>query len=264
MIKGEVKTGNTKTDYFRFGNGEKNLVILPGLGIQRINFSAKAVESAYACFKEDYTVTVFDRKDDMPKDYTVEAMADDTALAMNALNIKNADLFGASMGGMIAQYVAIKYPEIVHSMILASTLSRPNGRALEVMRSWTELAEAGDAPEAARQMIKLLYSEKLAGQLLQATGMMFSGVSRQDLDRFIIQARAINSFDVYDRLGEIKCPVFVIGVEGDKVLTAEASRETAGKLGCELYMYSSEYAHCVFDEAPDYKQRMMDFYSSID
>lgn len=264
MIKGTVKTGNTVLEYFSFGGGEKNLVILPGVGIQKISCSAKAVESGYACFKDDYTVTVFDRRDDIPDGFTVEDMADDTALAMSALNIKNADLFGASLGGMIAQYIAVKYPELVRSMILASTLSRPNECALGVMRRWTELAEAGDVPEAARQMLKLLYSEKLAEQLSQATGMMFSGVTRRELDRFIAQARAIESFDVYARLDEIKCPVLVIGVEGDKVLTAEASRETAEKLGCELYMYGSEYAHCVFDEAPDYKQRMMDFYSSID
>ena len=112
-------------------------------------------------------------------------------------------------------------------------------------------------------MINLLYSEKLAAQLSSAAALLFAGVTKADLDWFIIQARAISGFDVYDKLSLIHCPALVIGVENDGVVTAQASYELAEKLGCELYMYGGEYRHCVFDEAPDYKQRLMDFYNSI-
>ena len=47
--------------------------------------------------------------------------------------------------------------------------------------------------------------------------------------------------------------------EGDKVVTADASREIADRLGCELYLYPDSYGHCVFDEAPDYKDRILNF-----
>ena len=55
--------------------------------------------------------------------------------------------------------------------------------------------------------------------------------------------------------------MLVIGVEGDKVIPPSESVAVADKIGCELYMYGKEYGHCVFDEAPDYKQRLIEFFS---
>ena len=91
---------------------------------------------------------------------------------------------------------------------------------------------------------------------------MNDGLTEQDLRRFSVQARAIQTFDAYGDLEGITCPVLVIGVKDDKVLTGEASEEIAAKLGCELYMYPNTYGHCVFDEAPDYKDRIMHFFKS--
>lgn len=263
MITGSVKTGSTEMEYFSFGSGSRRLIILPGIGVQKVRASAKGVETAYSCFEQDYTVTVFDRKNDLPQGCTIAQMADDTALAMKALNIEKADFFGASMGGMIAQTMAINHPSLVRSLVLGSTLSRPNDTVLNVSRNWISLAQKGDVTAMAEKMINLLYSEKLAAQLSSAAALLFAGVTKADLDWFIIQARAISGFDVYDKLSLIHCPALVIGVENDGVVTAQASYELAEKLGCELYMYGGEYRHCVFDEAPDYKQRLMDFYNSI-
>lgn len=53
-------------------------------------------------------------------------MVDDTAAAMESLHIADADVFGASQGGMIALYLAIDDPKLVHKMILGSTLAKPN------------------------------------------------------------------------------------------------------------------------------------------
>ena len=39
--------------------------------------------------------------------------------------------------------------------------------------------------------------------------------------------------------------------------------EIAEKLNCPLYLYGEEYGHCVFDEAPDYKQRIYDFFTEV-
>ena len=164
---------------------------------------------------------------------------------------------------MIAQTMAINHPSLVRSLVLGSTLSRPNDTVLNVSRNWISLAQKGDVTAMAEKMINLLYSEKLAAQLSSAAALLFAGVTKADLDWFIIQARAISGFDVYDKLSLIHCPALVIGVENDGVVTAQASYELAEKLGCELYMYGGEYRHCVFDEAPDYKQRLMDFYNSI-
>ncbi len=77
-------------------------------------------------FKEKYRCVVFDNrgagkssKPDYP--YRIEMMAADTVGLMEALNIKDAHILGISMGGLIAQQIAISYPEKVRSLILSST-----------------------------------------------------------------------------------------------------------------------------------------------
>ena len=91
-------------------------------------------------------------------------------------------------------------------------------------------------------------------------------VSKDELDHVITVrdnmalTKILDDFDITGELHKIQCPVLVIGSEGDKVLPPSQSRLIAEALNASLYMYSDEYGHCVFDEAPDYKQRLLDFY----
>lgn len=77
-------------------------------------------------FKERYRCVVFDNrgagrssKPDYP--YTMPMFADDTVGLMDALGIDNAHIVGVSMGGYIAQQIAVSYPEKVRSLVLIST-----------------------------------------------------------------------------------------------------------------------------------------------
>jgi 3-oxoadipate enol-lactonase len=77
-------------------------------------------------FEKKYRCVVFDNrgagkssKPDYP--YTIEMMSADTVGLMNVLNIETAHILGISMGGLIAQQIAISYPEKVRSLILSST-----------------------------------------------------------------------------------------------------------------------------------------------
>ena len=92
------------------------MVILPGLSLKSLDTYAEAVESAFSLFCSDYTVYVFDRLSEPDSDYTVYAMADDTAEAMRFLGLFDCCIFGASQGGMIAQCIAVKYPELVSKL----------------------------------------------------------------------------------------------------------------------------------------------------
>ena len=85
-------------------------------------------------------------------------------------------------------------------------------------------------------------------------------IKPKDFHRFAILASAILSFDCYDRLNEIKCPVLVLGGEKDKITTGRASVEIADKLDCEIYMYP-QYGHAAYEEAKDFNQRIYDFLS---
>lgn len=69
---------------------------------------------------------------------------------------------------------------------------------------------------------------------------------------------AIMNFDIYEQLEEISCPIFVLGAGKDKVLGEKAAKDIIEKLHCDYYIYEDSY-NGVYDEAPDYRQRIKEF-----
>ena len=258
MVK-TVSTDKVTMDYVVFGSGEKIFVILPGLSIHSVMGSAEDIAAAYQSFAEEYTVYVFDRAKDLKEGYTVRDMAEDTAKAMEALHIEGADVFGASQGGMMAQYLATDHPALVHKLILGSTLSKPNDTFLQVVDTWISLAEARDEEGLLASFADQIYGKATLEAYRDYLITSNRGITEEEYQRFIILANACKTFDCYDALSSIQCPVLVLGSEGDQVVTAEGSREIAEKLNCPLYLYDAQYGHGVYDEAPDYKQRCLDF-----
>ena len=88
-----IRCGGFSMDCFRFGDGPRTLVILPGLSVQSVTLSADAVAAAYRSMTEDYTVFVFDRRKELPPVYPIADMASDTAEAMRTIGIREADLY---------------------------------------------------------------------------------------------------------------------------------------------------------------------------
>lgn len=247
-------------EYFSFGNGERAFVILPGVSTRSLMLSAMAVSAAYRAFGEVYTVYCFDRRRNMPDNYPVRQMAEDTAAVMQKLGIRDADIFGASQGGMIAMCIAIDHPELARKMVLGSTAARMDDQGRAGTDRWVTLAQSGDLTALTAELITSLYSENTIGKYKDMLLHMNDGMTQEDIRRFIIQTQALDDFDITGELSKIQCPVLVIGSEGDKVLPPSQSRLIAEALNGSLYMYSSEWGHCVFDEAPDYKQRILDFF----
>ena len=260
MTSHVVRVNDIEMDYFTFGNGERAFVILPGVDMKSILDAAMAVQSAYRMFGEEYTVYVFDRRRNMPSPYPVRQMAADTAAVMRQIGISGADIFGASQGGMMAMCIAIDAPQLVRRMVLGSTAASSDSSIQEETDRWIALAKSGDRSALTAELVDSLYSERTIGKYRDFLIHMNDYVGEEGIGRFIIMTEAISGFDIADELKKITCPVLVIGSLGDKVLPAACSRLIAEKLGCELYLYGEEYGHCVFDEAPDYKQRILDFF----
>ncbi len=75
---------------------------------------------------KEYKTIIFDnrgvaRTDNDDKDFTMKDLADDTVGLMDALKIEKAHVLGISMGGVVAQEIAINYPQRVEKLILCST-----------------------------------------------------------------------------------------------------------------------------------------------
>jgi len=249
-------------DYFRFGHGDQVLVILPGLSVESVMKFADTVASAYASFEDVFTVYVFDRRKELPPVYTIRDIAWDTATAIRALGLDRVCLFGASQGGMIAMSLAIEQPDLISRLILGSTSSHVTDEQFRVIDGWIQLAKAGRAEDLYLAFGEAIYPQQVFEQAKALLTESAKGVTDEDLRRFVILAEGIRGFDVTDQLEKIACPMLVIGSMDDHVLGGDASEKIAGQLkgrpDCELYMYDG-YGHAVYDLAPDYKERMLDF-----
>lgn len=249
-------------EYCSFGNGPRPFVIIPGVSMKPVMLSAAAVMAGFQIFTEDWTVYVFDRKKNIQPGYSVLDMAEDTATVMTALGLTACDIFGASQGGMIAQSIAVSHPELVHALYLGSTMARPTAVCQSVMNTWIDLTKAGSIPALNHGINVKIYSPKFYDTYRAIFAQLETDGTQEEADRFRVLAQACLDFDIYDRLDEIRCPVFVVGSREDHVLSGKASEEIAEKLRCPLYMYDG-YSHTVYDEAPDYRQRMKDALLSV-
>ena len=138
---------NGKTmNYVTFGKGKQPLVILPGLGdgLQTVMGMAHMLALTYREFAKVYKVYVFSRINELPENYTTRNMAADVAEAMETLNLDAAYVIGISQGGMIAQWLAVDFPEKVQRLILAVTTAKPSQLARERIEHWQKLSQSGN------------------------------------------------------------------------------------------------------------------------
>ncbi len=262
MLKnGSVTVGKTDMYYAAFGRGSNKLVVLPGLsdGLATVKGKAWILSSPYKKFFQDYTVYMFSRKNDMPEGYSIADMADDQALAMKDLGIDNACILGVSQGGMVAQYVAIRHPEVVKRLILAVTSPYANDVAKDVVSGWIDMADRGDHRALMVDTAEKMYSD----EYLQRDGKYFPLIAKftkpSSYDRFLKNANAILGFDARSELSKISCPTLIIAGSDDKTVGNDAPDELKnGITNSELYVYEG-LGHGVFEEAKDFYDRVFAF-----
>ena len=258
-----VRTGDFEMDYCKFGNGPRTFVMIPGLSIQSVMGAANDVEAGFELFKDDFTTYLFDRRKEVPAEYSVYEMAKDTAEAIKTLGLSDIYLFGASQGGMIAMTIAIEHPELVKKLALGSTSPRVTDEQYEGIQSWIDLAKKGDREGLYLSFGERVYPPSVFEQFKDYFKETSKTVTDEELAKFIIVAAGMKDFNVTDRLDDIQCPVLTTGTFEDAVLDSDSTMEIAEKLdekqGFRLYMYTG-FGHASFDTAPDYRQRVMSFF----
>ena len=247
-----------EVDYIKFGRGERNLIMIQGLNTRGIRGAADSLAYMYRSFAKDYTVYLFDRRPDVFSGISVRDFALDIAEAMDALGIKNADVFGVSQGGMIGQYLAILRPDLVGKLVLAVTIARSNETVEAVINSWIEMSEQGRWRELVYDMAEKMYSDEYVKRYKPMMPLLTLLQKPKDVNRFVILAKSCLNCNAYEELEKIKCPTFVIGGALDKVVGVGGSYEIAEKLGCELYVYEN-LGHAAYEEAKDFNKRVLDF-----
>ena len=246
----KLTLNNKQINYITFGKGTKSLIMIQGLNTNGIKGAAFSLAYMYRLFAKEYTVYLFDRRAEVYEGITVKDFAMDIAAAMDELGLKNADVFGVSQGGMIAQYLAMERPDLVNKVVLAVTASRNNETIENVVQNWIAMTEQGDFTALVRDMAEKMYSDEYVKRYQFFMPLLTMVQKPKDVNRFLILAKSCLTCNVYDLLEKIQCPVFVIGGTQDKVVTGEASEEIAEKLGCEIYMYD-DLGHAAYEEAAE-------------
>ena len=258
LTESSVTLPSGRMNYVAFGKGQRNLIIIQGLNVRDLKGAGASLALMYKMFSPLFRVWLFDRRAIVEQGLTNEDLAEDIYFAMKELNIERADLFGVSQGGMIALALTLEHPERVNKLVLAVTSSRANTNIKRVVSKWVSYAKNRDAASINRDSFSLMYTEEYLRKYRFLMPLLVKTVKPKSFERFAILASAIQDFDCYDRLNEIKCPTLVLGGGQDKIVTAEASLEIAERLNCEIHMYP-EYGHAAYEEAGDFNKRVFDF-----
>jgi pimeloyl-ACP methyl ester carboxylesterase len=183
-------------------------------------------------FKKYFRTITFDNrgagKSDKPTGpYTMRMMADDTVGLMDHLRIEKAHVLGGSMGGMIAQELAINHPERVDKLVLAGTFAKRDG----VSGFSSEVDKAIEAYKASRDQAS---QRRLFGVFMSSVfNKWYYRVFIPPLMKIAIrffspkgvaeQFEAVLAHDAADRLGMIKASTLVITGTEDRAIRPVSS-----------------------------------------
>jgi 3-oxoadipate enol-lactonase len=195
------------------------LLLIHGLGYGRWGWGP-VVELLASQFR----VVLFDNRgigesDVPPGPYTAAQMAGDAVQVLDELGIERAYVLGTSLGGMVAQALAVEHPERVDRLVLACTtpggeraFPYPEGTLRLLARAWQmeplvalrRFVENALAPNTTNGLVDEIYAVRLANPT--------------DPLGWQAQAAAAAAFDGFDRLGEIAAPTLVVHGTEDQVV----------------------------------------------
>jgi pimeloyl-ACP methyl ester carboxylesterase len=187
-------------------------------------------------------------------DWTTETFADDTAALMEAMGIERANIFGTSMGGMISQELALKYPEKVNKLVLGSTFCGDVHTVYASQEVLEKLIDSSGGPEEVLQRTTemMFTQDSLKEQPEVVEGFkiawMRAPTSKHNAMR---QYMAAAKIDTYNRLPEINIPTLVVTGKEDILIPPENSRIIAERIpGAKLIEYEV-YGHSFISRMPE-------------
>jgi 3-oxoadipate enol-lactonase len=238
------------------------LLLIQGLGADLKGWAAQR----YALGRR-YRLLLVDNRgaggSDKPEGpYDLEVMAGDAVAVLDAEGIESAHVLGASMGGVLAQIVAVRHPARVRSLVLSCTACHHHGWRVELLESWAELAETSGMRALTSEAIRWLVGPRHHVRFRVPFGLLGPLVLNIPDHAFAAQARAIvaMSDDVREELRFITAPTLVI-VGTQDILTPLPDAEELAEIipGAELAVVPGA-AHGVMIEAANaFNGRVLEF-----
>jgi 3-oxoadipate enol-lactonase len=186
-----------------------------------------------------------------PGPYTTRQLAADGVALLDALGIQQADVFGISLGGMIAQELALGWPDRVRRLVLGCThaglahaarMPRETGRAFAL--------ETDDWSERMRALAPFAFAHGVDGALLDA----FIGKKSKDVQDpagYAGQIQAVLAHDTYERLPQIAAPTLILTGDDDQVIPGESSDVLHERIPGSRLEVINGTGHLFFIEEPD-------------
>jgi pimeloyl-ACP methyl ester carboxylesterase len=207
-------------------------------------------------------------RSDKPKaDYSIRLFADDTTELMRALHIKRAHILGISMGGYIAQELAINHPERVRSLVLGCTGAGGERVVLmspERLKKFTA-NEGLTSQQILRKDIDIYFSDRfIEGQSEKIEEFIKVSLRYyQPLDAFERQFAACLKHDTINRLNNITVPTLIMSGDDDPLVPPENSRILKELIPHAELIFFPGKRHCFFiEEAAQFNQEVLGFFKS--
>ncbi len=209
-------------DFDLVGNGP-TLVLIHALGVDRRMWAQQVPVFAEGRQVLAYDVRGHGRSDKPAGPYTLEALADDLRGLLDSLGIQRASLLGISMGGMIAQTFALRYPDQVDLLILADTTSEypPEGRRQFVERA--RQVEASGIEPIVPATLERWFTPEFRVEDEETVEEIRKILAAADPAGYAGACLAVSQVDTTARLGQIQAPTLVIVGEKDPGTPVEAA-----------------------------------------
>jgi 3-oxoadipate enol-lactonase len=250
-----ARAGEIELSYDRAGDGPPLLLIM-GMSGTKHHWGESLLEG----LQRDFDTIVYDHRDAgdstrTGQPFTIADLAEDATGLLTVLEIDSAHVMGISMGGMIAQELALGHPERIRSLTLGCTYCGGEGSVLtseEVMRKLAEAMTSGDRERAIRAAWEVNVSPSFAANeeawvRFRATGMRY-GLPVEVIMR---QMQAIAGHDTSARLAGVGAPTLVVHGTLDELLPVQNGRMIAGLIPDTRLEIFEDVGHMFFLEKPE-------------
>ncbi len=250
-----IGVGDIELDYERSGAGPPLLLIM-GMSGTSLHWG----EPFLSLLRSDFDVIAYDHRGvgaSTPLDgpVTIRQMADDAAGLLGALEIDSAHVLGISMGGMIAQELAIGHAERVRTLTLGCTYCGGEGSALAseiVMRKLAAAMASGDRERALRAGWEMNVSSAMAADDQAYARFREIGMQRAVAVPVIIeQLQACAAHDANARLAQLAMPTLVVHGTEDQLLPVRNGRLIASRIPAARLEIFDGVGHLFFWERPE-------------
>ena len=239
----------------------------PVLMIQGLGASKNAWNLQRIAMATRFRIISFDnrgagRSDKPTVPFTLEQMAEDAIAVLDAAGIETAHVVGASMGGVISQIVAVKYPQRVRSLTLVCTACRNHPWRQELLQSWAKTAEEKGMIEVGKEAAQWVMSPRSFRRLVPAFTWMGPLAALRPRHSFVSQIDAILNTreDLVDQLSTITAPTMVIVGNQDILTPRGDSEEIAERIpNAELVIISGAAHGLMMEHSSTFNKILIEF-----